>query len=251
MKKSTTIGSLVQGFKIIDVIAESDIPLKFTEIQDRTEITKSNLYKYLNTLTLLGLLYRDPRQGHYSLGYKFVEYGNVAMRDNDLVNKLTPYFREISNMTNMSVSLSVWLNDTPVLTNIWNTNYGLNIGAQIGTKLPLMSAAGKIFAAFGTDSEITDWIGREQKKIPDFNPDEFQIELEKIRRSHVAFAREPLIKHVSSWALPILDYKNELLAVFAVIGFTEDVPKDLTSPVVKQVIELSKEMSRAFGYKGE
>ena len=43
---------------------------------------------------------------------------------------------------------------SPVITNIWNTNYGLNIGAQIGTKLPLLSAAGKIFAAYVTNEEV-------------------------------------------------------------------------------------------------
>lgn len=249
MNKSTTIGSLAQGFKIIDVVAQSDSPLKFTEIQELTEISKSNLYKYLNTLTQMDLLYRDQKQGHYSLGYKFLEYGNAAMKNNDLIGRLTPYFKEISNLTNMSASLSVWLNDTPVITNIWNTNYGLNIGAQIGTKLPLLSASGKIFAAYANDGEVLKWIEQEQAKHSNFSIESFKEELEQIRKCHVAFAKEPLVNHVSSWSLPILDYKNELIAAVAVIGFTEEVPKDHSSELVQQVIQIVKEMSRSYGYK--
>ncbi len=250
MNKASTIGSLVHGVNIVDVVAQSDSPLKFTEIQELTGISKSNLYKYLNTLTHLDLLYRDPKQGHYSLGYKFLEYGNAAMKNNDITSKLSSYFKEISNLTNMTSSLSVWLNDTPVITSIWNTNYGLNIGAQIGTKLPLLSAAGKVHAAYANREEVYSWIEQEQAKNPEFPVDEFQNELLEIRKSHIAFAKEPLTKHVSSLSLPILDYKNELVAACTIIGFSEQVPKDTSSEIVEQLIDINKEMSRAFGYKG-
>lgn len=250
MNKASTIGSLVHGINIIDVVAQSDTPLKFTEIQELTGISKSNLYKYLYTLTQMDLLYRDIKQGHYSLGYKFLEYGNAAMKSNDLASKLSPYFKEISNLTNMTTSLSVWLNETPVITNIWNTNYGLNIGAQIGTKLPLLSAAGKVHAAYAKTEEVYNWIEQEQAKNTNFPVDEFQNELKEIRESHVAFAKEPLTKHVSSMSLPILDYKNELIAAITIIGFSEQVPTDTSSEMVQQIIEMNNEMSRAFGYKG-
>ncbi|HWK21772.1 MAG TPA: IclR family transcriptional regulator [Ureibacillus sp.] len=250
MNKASTIGSLVHGIDIIDVVAQSEYPLKFTEIQESTGISKSNLYKYLNTLTQLDLLYRDPKQGHYSLGYKFLEYGNAAMKNNDIASKLSSYFKEISNLTNMTTSLSVWLNDTPVITNIWNTNYGLNIGAQIGTKLPLLSAAGKVHAAYADREEVYTWIEQEQTKDPAFPAEKFKNELLEIKEFKIAFANEPLTKHVSSLSMPILDYKSELVAACTIIGFSEEVPKDKSSHIVQQVIEIVKEMSRAFGYKG-
>ncbi|MCU9594509.1 IclR family transcriptional regulator [Caldibacillus thermolactis] len=251
MDKSTTIGSLIHGFNIINIIANSDTPLKFTEIQELSGLSKSNLYKYLNTLTQLEVLYRDPRQGDYSLGYKLLQYGNATIKNHDPISKLKPYCKEISDLTNMSTSLSIWLNDSPTITNIWNTNYGLNIGAQIGTKLPIMSAAGKIFAAFANSKEVYEWIKKETENNPDLDLDQLKKELENIREQHVAFAIEPLIKHVSSWSLPILNYKNELIAAVAIIGFTEEVPRAVSSEIVQKVINITKEMSNIFGYKGK
>lgn len=247
-KSPTTIGSLAQGIKIIDVVAQSDFPVKFTELHQETGISKSNLYKYLNTLTQLDLLYRD-RQGSYSLGYKLLEYGNAAMKNHDITIKLTPYFKEISNITQMSTSLSVWLNGNPVITNIWNTNYGINIGAQIGTKLPLLSSAGKVFAAYAKNKEVLQWIQDEKDKIPDFSEVTFEKELQEIQNSFVAFAKEPLVNHVSSFGVPILNYQKEIIAAVAVIGFTEEIPTDPQNSMIQQVIEIGKEMSSMYGYR--
>lgn len=250
MNKSTTIGSLAIGVQIIDVVAQSEVPLKFSDIQERTGVTKSNLYKYLNTLTQMDLLYKDPRQNNYSLGYKFLEYGNAAMQNNDFMSRLSPYFKEISTLTNMTTLLVTWVNDGPVITNIFNTNYGLNIGGQIGTKLPLMSAAGKTFAAFMKGHSTMDWIEEEKQKTADFKQSQFEKELTTIRSTGVAFAHEPLVKHVSSWGLPIFNYKNELVAAISIVGFTEETPKNHTEEIVKQVQEIVMQMSKMYGFKG-
>lgn len=251
MASSTTIGSLALGINIIDVVAKSDIPLKFSDIQEKTGISKSNLYKYLNTLTQMNLLYRDQTNGAYSLGYKFLEYGTAAMHNADFMSRLTPYFKEISHLTNMSTLLTTWVNDAPVITNIWNTNYGLSIGAQIGTQLPLTSATGKIYAAFANTPEIGRWIENEQQTIENFDMVKFQRTLKTIRVEKFAHANEPLVKHVSSISFPILNFKKELVAAFTVVGFAEDIPNDVSDQMVQQILAVSAKMSEIYGYKEE
>lgn len=249
MASNATIGSLAQGLQIIDVIAQSDEPLKFSDIQELTGISKSNLYKYLNTLTQLDLLYRDQKRGYFSLGYKFLQYGSVAMQNTDFVGRLTPYFKEISSISSMTTLLTVWVNEAPVITNIWNTNYGLNIGAQVGTILPLSSAGGKIFAAYANSLEISNWIEQQQHKIENFDMVAFQRELKQIREKKFAYSFEPLTRHVSSIGFPILNYNGELVGSFSVVGFSEDVPSSEESEMVQQILEISKQMSEIYGYK--
>lgn len=249
MSSSTTIGSLTLGIQIIDAVAQSDIPLKFSDIQEITGISKSNLYKYLNTLTQMDLLYRDQKRGYFSLGYKFLEYGSAALQNADFIGRLTPYFKEISKISSMTTLLANWVNDGPIITNIWNTNYGLNIGAQVGTKLPLSSASGKIFAAYANSLEITNWIEQEQQKFEKFDVAKFQRELKQIRKEHFAYSYEPLARHVSSLGFPILNFKHELVGAFSVVGFTEDVPTAFDSDIIQRIISMSKEMSAIYGYK--
>lgn len=249
MSSSTTIGSLALGIQIIDVVTQSDYPLRFSDIQEQTGISKSNLYKYLNTLIQLDLLYRDQKTSSYSLGYKFLEYGNAAMQNGDFIERLTPYFKELSHLTNMTTLLSLWVNDSPVITNIWNTNFGLSIGAQVGTKLPINSSTGKIFAAYANSLEITNWIEAQQNELANFDIAAFQRELKGIRKNRFSFAHEPLVRHVSSIGLPILNYKNELVGAITVVGFEEDVPTDTSSEMMQQIIDMSKEMSAVYGFK--
>ncbi|NKT61446.1 helix-turn-helix domain-containing protein [Rhodococcus hoagii] len=49
-KSKDYIQSLDTGIKILNVLQKSKSPMKFSEIQQITSITKSNLYKYMNTL---------------------------------------------------------------------------------------------------------------------------------------------------------------------------------------------------------
>lgn len=249
MSSNTTIGSLTLGIQILDAVAQSDVPLKFSDIQEITGISKSNLYKYLNTLTQMDLLYREQKRGYFSLGYKFLEYGSAALQNADFIGRLTPYFKEISKISSMTALLATWVNDGPIISNIWNTNYGLNIGAQVGTKLPLSSASGKIFAAYANSLEITAWIEEQQRSNDQFDIAHFQHELKQIREQHFTYSYEPLVRHVSSIGFPILNYKNELVGAFSVVGFTEDVPKDFESEIIQQIISMSKEMSTIYGYK--
>ena len=85
-KSNAMIQSLQVGMSIVDLIASKDQPLKFSEIQELTQITKSNLYKYLNTLTHLQLLHRDKKSGAYMLGSKIIEYGRSAIGHQDIIS---------------------------------------------------------------------------------------------------------------------------------------------------------------------
>lgn len=249
MSSNTTIGSLGLGVQIIDVVAKSDIPLRFSDIQERTGMSKSNLYKYLNTLTQLDLLYRDKRRGGFALGYKFLEYGSAAMQNVDYIGRLTPFFREVSTEYNMTSLLVTWVNDAPIITNIWNTNYGVNLGAQMGTKLPLMSSAGKIFAAYANSREVTNWIAQESASLEEFDMSAFQRELKETRKEKYAYSFEPLTQHTSSLSFPIVDFKEEIIASLTLVGFSEDVTNTIESGIVKEIIDISIEMSEIYGYK--
>ena len=247
-KNPPVIQSLQTGIQILDLIAEHGQSLKFNEIQELSGITKSNLYKYLNTLTQLGLLYRDKKQGMYTLGSKLIEYGMAATGSKDLIGIVTPYLQEISRHTSLTALLTVWTHDGPVIANIWSANYGLNIGAQIGTHLPLMSSSGKIFAAFKESVYIKEWRLKELSKVPEIRRKEFEEEQKKILNTYFAYSKDPLVEHVSSFSVPIFDYKKELLGALTIVGFSPVVPHTTDDEVSQFVLNCAKVISESFGY---
>lgn len=112
------IQSLQVGINIIDLIARNNQPMRFNEIHAHTSMAKSNLYKYLNTLTDLGLLYRDRSRGVYMLGSKLVEYGLAAVDGDNIIERISPFLLEINRKCNETVLLAMWTVNGPVVVRI-------------------------------------------------------------------------------------------------------------------------------------
>lgn len=229
------------------MIIEKNRPLKFAEIESITKMTKSNLHKYLNTLTQTGLLFRD-QEGSYFLGSKLIEFGNAAIGNVNLIELSMPYLKDISQQIKLTTLLSVWSNDGPVIANIWSTNLGINIGADIGTRLPALSSAGKLFLAFKDKDTRKDWEKRELATVSDEVKEKLNEELSEINETHFSYAKEPLIEYISSFSVPILNYNNDILGCITVVGFTNHIPTLHTAEESQFVIEKATELSQAFGY---
>lgn len=248
-KNHTMIQSLQVGMSIIDIIAAKEQPLKFTEIQELTQMTKSNLYKYLNTLTHLQLLYRDKWSGAYMLGSKIIEYGRCAIGHQDIVATVTPYLQELGQDTSLTALLVVESPNGPVVANIWNTNHIFNIGAQIGTVLPILSATGKVFSAFPTSYLITDWREKELEKLTTDEKEELSIGEKFLLENRVSFSKDALVQNVISAASPIFNYNKELLGAITLVGFLQFFPQDVNHEASQKLIEAAKKVSSIFGYK--
>lgn len=249
IKKGTTIQSLQIGMGIVDLIAKQGKPLKFSDVQDLTKITKSNLYKYLNTFTQLGILYRDKESGAYVLGSKLIEYGMVAADQENVVERITPYLQEINEKSLSTVLYSIWTHNGPIIVREFNTNQGYNIGAQMGTLLPLLSATGKVFTAFMDEKTIRDWREKELKQTPLEKVNHLEEECKLIREKEISFAREPLVSSVSSVAFPVFNYKKKLLGAVTIVGFSELIPHNDGEELSRYLMNMSKEISGSFGYK--
>lgn len=251
VKSNTTIQALQIGMGILEVMSKQDKPVKFTEIHELTSISKSNLYKYLNTFIQLGILYRDQETGTYDFGSKLIEYGMIASDRENVVERVTPYLREISKEASCTVTYSIWTSSGPMIINIFNSFQGINIGAQIGTILPPTSAAGKVFLTFQDADATHDWKEAELKRLGAAEQQQLKNEIEAVRQKEIAFAKEPLIASVSSISFPILNFKKNLLGVVAVVGFTEQISTDEDNELNVFIKNKSKQINKIFGYVPE
>ena len=242
-KDGSTIQSLQIGIAIIDVVVNNGKPMRFVEIQEKTKMTKSNLYKYMNTLTQRDILIRENTTGLYHLGPKLIQYGASAIANQDVVELITPYLQTISAHSNCSVLLAVGTTNGPVIARIWSPGHTLNIGAQIGTLLPKNSSSGKIFNVFYNKLITENWRLVSEPSMTDEDK-----EFHKIKEEKIAFAKEPLISSISSTSIPILSYSNELVGTITVVGFTPDIPTDINHPLSQFLLEIQKELSKTFGF---
>ncbi|MGO4890380.1 IclR family transcriptional regulator [Anaerobacillus sp. MEB173] len=250
-KKGTTIQSLQVGMSIIDLLAKQGRPLKFSDIHELTNITKSNLYKYLNTFTQLGILYRNKESGSYILGSKLIEYGMAASAEENVVDRVTPYMQEVNIKSLSTVLYSTWTFNGPMIIKEVNTNQGFNIGAQVGTLLPVLSATGKIFATFLEEESISEWLRNGLSNSPEDKVNQFKKECHFIKEKEISFAQEPIVSSVSSVSFPIFNYRKKLLGAITVVGFSDLIPTHEEEELSQYLVKISQEISESFGYKRE
>lgn len=249
--KNSGIQSLYTGWRIIEAIKNSGRPLKFTEIQKITEINKSNLYKYIYSLLDLKLIYRNKGDGTYSLGSKLIEYGMAAVGQEDVIGRVEPYLLELNQESQCTALFVTWTTEGPIVARISAESRGLNIGAQIGTSLPLKSSSGKIFYTFMPSTTIFDWLTKEYNHLEEEDKTSLQQEREEIKKLGIAFSEEPLVTGVSSASCPIFNYKKDLLGAVTIVGFNRDVPTQADEEMSQKLIHTCKELSYAFGYENE
>ena len=241
------IQSVKTAIEIIELMVAENRPLKFSEIESITKMTKSNLHKYLNTFTSMGLLFRD-NEGTYYLGSKLIEFGNAAIGNVNLIELSAPYLKEISSLIKLTTLLSVWTNDGPVIANIWSTNLAINIGAEIGTRLPALSSAGKLYLAFKDKNKVDEWKTRELTSMSANDRKALEKEISKISDTYFSYASEPLVEHVSSFSVPILNYKKDILGSVTIVGFTPLIPGSPEHEISQIVSKKVTELSNTFGY---
>ncbi len=246
-KKGTQIQSLSVGFTIIDLLAKKANPLKFNEIHHETKITKSNLYKYLNTLTSLGIVYRNKETGAYSIGTTLIKYGMSALNREDIIDKVNPFLEEINLELKETTLLTTWTDDGPMITKMIHSSSGLNLGGQVGTMLPIHSAGGKLFAAFKNGPIFNNWKEKEYSKINKEQMTELEKEREEIRRHKIAFASGALANFVSSVAIPIFNYDHQIVGSIVVVGFEKTIPSDEADERSKYLLMKEEEISREMG----
>jgi IclR family transcriptional regulator, acetate operon repressor len=174
--------------------------------------------------------------------------GNVALGQSSLIEVVIPYFKKIAEKMNLTVLLAVPSTKGPLISYILSADYGINIGAQIGTHLPLSSSTGVVFSAFEKDVLMKEWEEEELSKFNESELQQFQSEKEKTRGKFFASKTEPLIMHVSSFSVPIFNFNHGLLGAITVVGITETVPKSADHPTGKYVLHAAKEISEYFGF---
>jgi DNA-binding IclR family transcriptional regulator len=243
IKSGSMIQSLQIGIGILEVMAEQNRPLKFNEIQELTNISKSNLYKYIHTFVQAQMLYRDSESGSYALGSKLIKLGMTAADQENILGRITPYLEMLSKKSACSVTYSIWTENGPMVIKLLNNNQGFNIGVQVGTILPPASSAGKIFLAFKEPYFIEEWKEKELSMLQPEEWDSLEIELKMIRQKEIVFTNEPILPSVSSVSFPVWNYQKQLVGAVAVVGFNEQLPKTDDEELSKYILEISKQIS--------
>ncbi|SDH48265.1 transcriptional regulator, IclR family [Planococcus glaciei] len=245
-RKPATIQSLQNGLDVLELIARERRPMKFTEILLLSNMTKSNIHKYLTTLAQAGFLNRDPVANTYRLGNRLIEIGNMAQSETSIAEIADPYMKNFTEQTGLTALIALPSIDGPFIKEIWSVTYGIDIGAQNGTTLPLFSSTGYIFYAFQEGLQLNHWIDQSRRAMPIEAESVDNQEIAQVKEQQFAAKNEPLIEHISSCSVPVFNHQKQLVAAITAVGYKNLIPQDHQHEIAQQMLDLAQQLSHYF-----
>ncbi|PLS18577.1 hypothetical protein CVD28_05410 [Bacillus sp. M6-12] len=247
--KNRRIQSLEVGFSILRTFAEKKVPLSLSEIANETKLHKSQIYRYLNSFIHLGVLIRENEDNpKWHLGPELISLGSAAFDGLDVAKQAAPHLLELRDQLNETVGLSIWRDRGPFFVRWEKSNKIINIGIDTGSYVPLYTATGKIFRAF-LPEEITDPLYQKELTAGRIIPDDFNTEIERIRKTGFSVTESSLISGIAAISRPIFYADMKLAGAISVIGLYGDHDISPTSLSASKLLDKCNVISHQLGYK--
>ena len=225
-----------------------------TRLVELTGYNASTVHRILSTLVRYGYLSQHRSRAKYSLGPKFIQFGNIVASRLQIKDIAFPFMVKLNREVNECVNLvTLDSNEAVYLECIEPAEqvYKLRIFTQVGARVPLYcTGVGKVLLAYMNENDLEKYLDRNElvSRTPNTITDRAQLikELADIRREGYSVDDEEMELGVRCVAAPVHDMDGGVYAVVSISGpstrLTNAVIRELQSSIKDCVSKISLEM---------
>lgn len=216
----TQLQSVVAALDVLNCFVASD-ELGVTDVARRLGVAKSTAHRLLSSLCARGLAERVPGTGHYRLGLRLWELGQLVQDRTPLRHVALPLLEELRLRTGQTAHLSIADGPDVVFVERLASLSGIHLLAERSRRMPLhTTSSGKVIAAFnpavsqarveaGFPQGASRTIGSAQ---------EWAQCLDDVRRRGMATSDSENVDGLASVAAPVLDGTGLAVAAVSIAG---------------------------------
>lgn len=158
--KAPQTGTLGKLMAIMDVVATSPEPLRFTELLQQVKQPRGSVHRQITHLLEEGLL-TQHRDGSYELGIRLLQLASHAWNRNSLRLAAEPHLRTLQQQTGETVHLAVLRDAKVVYLDKVESSQSVRMHSQIGNTSPIYcTGVGKAMLAALPDADIETLLPR-------------------------------------------------------------------------------------------
>ncbi len=249
-KDRNFISSLARGLSILEAFDLDQPKMGITDIAKKTGLSKSTVYRFVQTLSSLGYIIPISEGNRYTLGPKVLGLGFSVLSSQELREIAQPYLMELSKQVNETVNLAVLDGWKLIYIERIKTQQIVNINLHVGSRLELYNTAmGRVLAA----GQSKDWVSQYLKYIrqlpqaksywTDKGEKMLRI-LELVRKQDYAVNNEELVPGLRSVASPVRNRKGQVvgavnIAVSSSLYSLQKLKQELIPPLKKTTQSIS------------
>ena len=214
----------MKALQVLEALAHSDRPRGVSDLARELRLSKSNVYRLLETLRVSRYVSRVDGGTTFELSLKMWHLGAKVTARLDIKAIAVPHLRELRDQTHETARLTVLSEDQGVCIEQVETTLPMRIQTPIGGSLLLhCSSTGKAMLAF----QPPEFIAQIARSMEIFTPATLAnsrallAELEQIRRDGFAVNRGERFAGVHGVAAPVRNSNGIVAAAIGISGPAE------------------------------
>ncbi|SMP60270.1 IclR family transcriptional regulator [Anoxynatronum buryatiense] len=229
--------------------------ISISELSKEMKLGKSTVHRIMETMVAKNYIEQNEESKRYQLGWKLFEVGNVIPRQRNLYNVDKQILQELCDRCEETVNLGVRVKDSVVTISKISPKTSLIANLQIGARESLHATAmGKVLLSEMTREEVILIFGDTPFEAYTSNTltnmDDLMTELEKIRHQGYSIDDEEFCAGLTCVAMPVRDYKNEIVAAVSVSGASIRMTFNKISQIQAGLKDATNRLSVFLGWQG-
>lgn len=208
---------------LLKTMASFDGPQTLTALSQAAGLSSAKVHRYLVSLIREGFVEQSAVDGRYDFGGAARMIGRAAMNRLDIVRIGTPLLSSLRDELQETVFMGVWTPQGPMVIEWFDIVRPVSVILRPGSILPLYtSALGLICAAYLPSDIIERALAAETPqpllRSRKLSKSERAKVVEQIRAKGFSLVQGDLINGLDAIAVPVLNHREELVAILAAVG---------------------------------
>ncbi|HHE70875.1 MAG TPA: IclR family transcriptional regulator [Chloroflexi bacterium] len=247
------IAVVEDAIAVLDAFLQVDGALSLVDLTHHTGLSKNKVFRILATLEAHRLVRRDGH-GKYLLGLRFLEFGERARSRDILIQAASSVMDWLCDETQETIFLGIIDGLETLVIATRQSPRSVRLTGDVGRRGPMHTGGmPKTLLAFLPDDKRKAML--DQLKLEPITPytitdrEELEAFLEKIRQQGYVVTADDLDLGAVSIAAPIRDFTGEVIAAMSIAGPVSRFPEEVTRRYVKLILEATRRVSVALGYR--
>jgi len=244
--KDYTIAAVDRALLVLEALA--DRPGQgVTQLSQTLGMTKSIVFRLLQTLEDRGFVFRDPDHTVYSLGYRIGVLGERVGRDGSLLVAARPVMDALRDRTSENVNLVMREGLRSLVLATRAGHHSIRLFAQAGRHGPLHAGGGSMCILAYSDPSVVEAVLA--NPLEAFTPytitdrEKLRQALARIRANGYNIATNDLDEGAFSCAAPIFGSDDTVIASISVAGPVVRLDEERRERYVKAALDAAAEIS--------
>lgn len=248
--------SVEKTIRLVEILAESDEPMKLQDVSALAGMPSSTALRMLNTLLELGYINQDRDTLRYSLSLKFAYIGERAQTQMNITRLVHPHLTKLAQATGECTCFAVEQGSEVVYLDVVSNSSDniLTVTQRIGKRAPLYcTGIGKLFLTNYTSAELKNYM--ETTDIVQYTPNtvttlpKLQQTLDEVRARGFALDNGECDLGACCVAAPILDYTGLVTGGISVTAPTLRLTAERITEVAPMVLHAAENISRSLAFR--